>query len=209
MTRKVKRGTGRPRRQETDVAILDAALSIFLQAGFEGTSFEQVARRAGVSRATIYRRWASREEMIARALGRLKEESEEGAGARWEKMRLEELVEMMVEYGPKAWVDNDARRLLARVAGSVPDAPLLVQTFWEVYAAPRRAAFSAIVERARSERVLPANTDPELFQAMLGGAMMHKMLLEPGEKGEAELRAHLCAVLRQLGLGAVLDRLGR
>lgn len=195
---------GRPRRPETDEAILRAALDLFMAGGIEGASFEQVARRAKVSRATIYRRWSSKEALIARALGRLKEESEQQIGSPWEEMPLEQLVAMMVEHGPKAWVDLDAKRLLARIVGSLPEAPELMQVYWEVYAAPRRAAFTAIVERARREGVLPEDTDPEVFQDLLGGAVLYRLLLMPGENTEEELRAYFIRVLRQLGLGDML-----
>ncbi|MBO6719370.1 MAG: TetR/AcrR family transcriptional regulator [Rhizobiaceae bacterium] len=198
---------GRPRRPETDDAILSAALSLFIEGGLAGTSFEKVAKAAGVTRATIYRRWSSREALIARALGRMKERGEEPLG-RWQEMPLEALVGAMIEYGPKAWVENDARRLLARIAGSVPDAPELVETFWQVYAEPRRAAFAVIVDKAREEGVLPLDTDAELFQEMLGGAVMYRLLLIPGDNGEAEMRDYMVRLLRQLGLGRVVSKLG-
>ncbi|WP_235911588.1 TetR/AcrR family transcriptional regulator [Mesorhizobium xinjiangense] len=202
------RNPGRPRRPETDDAILSAALGLFIAHGIGGVSFEAVARKAGVTRATIYRRWSDREDMIARALGRLKEKAEAPVG-RWEEMPFETLVQMMVEHGPKGWVDYDARRLLARIIGSQPDAPRLLDVFWDVYGEPRRAAFSAIVERARKEGHLPPETDPDLFQAMMSGAIMYRLLLIPGEDGEDELRAYFVGILRQLGLGEILDRSGR
>jgi AcrR family transcriptional regulator len=204
---KAGRAAGRPRRPETDDAILSAALALFMEGGLDGASFEQVARRAGVTRATIYRRWSSREALVARALGRLKEQGEEPLG-RWQDVSLETMVGMIVEHGPKGWIEADARRLLARIMGSVPDSPQLIQIFWDVYAAPRRTAFNAIVSKAKSEGILPEGTDPDVFQTMLGGAVMYKLLLEPGEKSEEELRAFILLVLRQLGLGEILDRLG-
>lgn len=52
-----------------------------MEGGLDGASFEQVARRAGVTRATIYRRWSSREALVARALGRLKEQGRSRSAA--------------------------------------------------------------------------------------------------------------------------------
>ena len=51
-------------------AILDAALVEFDRHGIRRVSLEDVARRAGVSRTTIYRRFANREELVAAVMDR-------------------------------------------------------------------------------------------------------------------------------------------
>ena len=60
--------SGRPRKPETDAAILDAALAVFGEAGYEGMTVEAVAARAGVGKATIYRRWSSKDDLIIGAI---------------------------------------------------------------------------------------------------------------------------------------------
>ncbi|WP_421873276.1 TetR/AcrR family transcriptional regulator [Nitratireductor rhodophyticola] len=198
------RGRGRPRDPRTDAAILDAALKLFVASGLDGASFEKIAREAGVTRATIYRRWSSRETLIADALGRLKENAEQDFGP-WEQLPLETLIGMMIDHGPRAWVELDARRLLARIIGSVPDAPDLLEIYWEVHIAPRRAAFNIILERARSEGALSPKTDADMFQDMFSGALMHELLLKPGAKSEAGLRDYFIRLLRELGLGDAVE----
>src|SRR5712691_6334503 len=54
---------GRPRSEEAHQAILDAARDLFIQDGFANLRLEHVAARAGVGKATIYRRWSSKEEL--------------------------------------------------------------------------------------------------------------------------------------------------
>ncbi|MGO9140193.1 MAG: TetR/AcrR family transcriptional regulator, partial [Streptosporangiaceae bacterium] len=51
---------GRPRSEQADRAILQAATEILAERGLGGMSIEEVAARAGVGKATIYRRWSSR-----------------------------------------------------------------------------------------------------------------------------------------------------
>ncbi len=58
---------GRPRSAECDRAILDAALSEYAARGLDGMSVDAVAARAGVSKATIYRRYPSKVELVAGA----------------------------------------------------------------------------------------------------------------------------------------------
>jgi AcrR family transcriptional regulator len=59
---------GRPRSPERDAAILEAALAEYGEHGFDGMSVEAVAARAGASKATIYRRYASKLPLVAAAL---------------------------------------------------------------------------------------------------------------------------------------------
>ena len=58
---------GRPRSTECDRAILDAALGEYAIRGLEGMSVDAVAARAGVSKATIYRRYPSKTELVVAA----------------------------------------------------------------------------------------------------------------------------------------------
>ena len=73
MTREDPR-PGRPRDPETDQAILRAALQLLTDRGYAGMSVEGVASRAGVGKTTIYRRYASKEELVAAALAALRDD---------------------------------------------------------------------------------------------------------------------------------------
>ena len=54
----------------TTCAILDAAVAEFEQHGFRRVALDDVARRAGVSRTTIYRRFDGRDELVAAVIDR-------------------------------------------------------------------------------------------------------------------------------------------
>src|SRR5256884_5597991 len=71
---------GRPRSEQADRAIIDAALSLFAESGPEGLCIEQVAARAGVGKATIYRRWPGKEDLLLDAIAALKAPLPEPAG---------------------------------------------------------------------------------------------------------------------------------
>ena len=62
---------GRPRSAVAQRAILDAARDLLISEGFAGLRLEHVASRAGVSKATIYRRWGSKEELCLAVLDEL------------------------------------------------------------------------------------------------------------------------------------------
>src|SRR5437764_7831052 len=62
-----KRG-GRPRSEEADRAIVQATVDALVTEGYAGLSIEGVAARAGVGKATIYRRYASKAELLVEAV---------------------------------------------------------------------------------------------------------------------------------------------
>lgn len=64
-------GRGRPRSPETDRAIRDTALALLREAGPGAVNVDAVAARSGVARTTIYRRYASRDELMATVLDEL------------------------------------------------------------------------------------------------------------------------------------------
>jgi AcrR family transcriptional regulator len=59
---------GRPRSAEADATILAATIEVAGEVGVSGMSMDVVAERAGVSKATIYRRWPSKEQLVLDAL---------------------------------------------------------------------------------------------------------------------------------------------
>ena len=71
VTIEASRGPRRPGRPRSERAIIDAALSVFAESGTEGLCIEEVAARAGVGKATIYRRWPDKEDLLLDAIGAL------------------------------------------------------------------------------------------------------------------------------------------
>jgi AcrR family transcriptional regulator len=62
---------GRPRSEEAHQAILNATLELLVEVGFSALTVEGVASRAGVGKATIYRRWPSKLPLVVEAFGQL------------------------------------------------------------------------------------------------------------------------------------------
>ncbi len=67
----VRRKRGRPRDPEADGRILAAASSLILLHGFDSMTVDEVASSAGVGKATVYRRWARKEDLAVAAMERL------------------------------------------------------------------------------------------------------------------------------------------
>jgi AcrR family transcriptional regulator len=64
------RPPARQRKPYSADTILDVAVRVFRERGYEGSSLEQIARAAGITKASIYYHVRSKEELLARGVGR-------------------------------------------------------------------------------------------------------------------------------------------
>src|SRR5437764_14119622 len=60
--------TGRPRDPQVDAAIRSATLELLVDEGYQATPIQAIARRAGVSAPSIYRRWSNKAELVEAAV---------------------------------------------------------------------------------------------------------------------------------------------
>lgn len=67
----VRRRRGRPRDPRTDERIITAAADLMRRRGFEKMTVDEVAAEAGVGKATVYRRWPSKDDLAVAAMDRL------------------------------------------------------------------------------------------------------------------------------------------
>ena len=67
-----ERHRGRPRDPSRDQAIIDASIDVLVRDGYDRLSMEGVAAAAGVGKATVYRRWGSKAELVIDAMATLK-----------------------------------------------------------------------------------------------------------------------------------------
>lgn len=191
---------GRPRDSATDLRILTAGLDLFLERGVEGASIEQIARRAGVGKPTIYRRWATREELISAAIETLVVEDSgwtppdsvdvESPGA---------FVAAAIEQAAIITTSARYRALMARVFGSAVSHPGLMATYWSRYVVPRRRMAAELLERARELGTFAPDADTDVAIDMMVGAVTYRVL-QPNPPDANEMRRYLREVYRQVGL---------
>jgi AcrR family transcriptional regulator len=189
------RRRGRPRSQAADQAILRAALKVFIESGVEGASIEQIADYAGVARTTLYRRWSSKEALIAQAIA-----SARGEGERWaaERARSAKSVEPLIKALAQVVTRSEYKGLAARLIGSVPGCPELMETYWNNYLLPRRTAMLQLIEAARDQGIVREDRDPEILLDLISGAIIHHLLVRPGNPTRTEMHAYLSRVMREL-----------
>jgi AcrR family transcriptional regulator len=168
------RPPGRPRSQKAHQAILAAAMELLLAQGLHAMSMDDVARRAGVSKATIYRWWPSKERLALDALatewtttppvGRRRTGSLHG--------------DLLARFRP--WIRQLNRQPYARVvAGLVAEAqtnPEFAELYREHFVRPRRDATRELLVDARDRGEIAAGTDLEVTLDLLYGPIYHRLL---------------------------------
>lgn len=66
-----ERGRGRPRSEQAHSAILGASIALIREVGYDAVTMDGIAARAGVGKATVYRRWKTKESLVCEALEQL------------------------------------------------------------------------------------------------------------------------------------------
>jgi AcrR family transcriptional regulator len=190
---------GRPRDPEADAAILRAAFDLFLERGVEGTSIEQVAKRAGVGKLTVYRRWQSKEDLLARAIELIVEDRDWSWEADLTTTTPAEIIERNLPVAAETTTNPRFRALVARVYGSAVSHPALLATYWRHYILPRRRSTAAFVESAIDAGTIQPDVDVDVLIDMMAGAITYRVL-QPDPPDATEMLRYLRAVYHQAGL---------
>jgi AcrR family transcriptional regulator len=169
------RRPGRPRSERADRAIIDAALSLFAETGPEGLCIEKVAARAGVGKATIYRRWPGKEELLLDAIAALQAPLPEPAG----RSVREDLVTLLGAIRDSI-ADPRRAREFALLLGEGAKYPRLMARYVETVLEPRREVIRSVLRRGVATGELRASVDIDAALFMLTGAVVARGKTDPG-----------------------------
>jgi AcrR family transcriptional regulator len=167
---KTKRG--RPRSSHTEKAILKAAGEMVLASGLAELTIEGVAERAGVGKASIYRRWPSKGALAFDAVldGILATQPTPDTGS------LEGDLARVAESWIALSKVRRGGRAVAHFIAEVQSDPDLAVAWRERFVNPIRLARRPIIERAIARGEIPAGSDPELIMDLLFGPLYHRYL---------------------------------
>ncbi|RBQ16275.1 TetR family transcriptional regulator [Spongiactinospora rosea] len=183
---------GRPRSQEVDTAVLAAALDLLIERGASETSIEQVAQRAGVTRATVYRRFTDKTALLIQAIESVHQNHDPDA-LEWPD--LEHMLDNWATY-----LSNPRnRRMLRRLYGAVDDYPELLQAYRNAHGGRRAEATRGALRRSCDQGRLPRVTDVGVLQEMLNGAVLHHLGAYPDTLGAPAIKDFFVAILQQTG----------
>lgn len=164
---------GRPRSEEAHQAILNATLELLVEVGFSALTVEGVASRAGVGKATIYRRWPSKLPLVVEAFGQLPgfEDADTGDLAG-------DLKKMLRGY-LDAFNSTPLSAVLPSLAGERTHNPELSQLFGPVSKDRRRPLVKAF-ERAVARGEVAADLDLDLAADLVVGPIAVALFFKGG-----------------------------
>lgn len=170
---------GRPRDPSRDTAILNATLDLLGEDAYDRITVRAIAQRAGTGLATLYRRWHTKEEVVADAVASIKDLPPEPLPDTDPRETLVDLVAALVDVmqGPR-------RALIPNLLGQLPHHPVLAETMRTRLIFPRLAAMTAHLA------AIPG-VDPERVEdsaGLLPATVIYRILLLGQHMTKADAR---------------------
>jgi len=164
---------GRPRSEKARAAILAATTDLLLAHGLAAVSMDTVAERAGVSKATIYRWWPSKELL---ALDALYQESAASQPRRPDTGTLRGDLLALLQPWARLVTGRPYGRLIAALVTQAQTDPAFGRQYRARFVEPRRDEARAVLRRAIERGEMPTGTNTELALDLLYGPLYHRLL---------------------------------
>jgi AcrR family transcriptional regulator len=161
------RKPGRPRSSDADRAIIEATLELLVESGVAATAIEHVAARAGVSKATIYRRWPNKDALIIDAIATVEEPDPELPGT---SLR-DDLVAISTNViGRK--LSEQSNKLYAWMAAEADRVPEIRRQYKNLVVERRRAFVRRVLCDWQAQGELRADVDIEVALLLVVGPVL-------------------------------------
>jgi AcrR family transcriptional regulator len=191
---------GRPRSAKAHEAILEAAAGLLLEHGLAAVSMDAVAARAGVSKATIYRWWPTKETL---ALDALYAEWTLAAPVPKDTGSLRgDLIELLSPWVRLVAAQPYARVIAALLANTRTD-PAFAAEYRRRVIEPRRGQAREIFRRAIERGEVPADLDLEVALDLIYGPLYLRLLQDHAPLDDGFVRAAVDMVIA--GVAATSD----
>jgi AcrR family transcriptional regulator len=165
------RKPGRPRSAQSHQAILEATVELLAETGYEAMSIEAVAARAGVGKTTIYRRWASKEELVSEAIRTLHSEL---AFVDTGNIRDDLITFLKSTFQARPSI---VENLLLKMLSEMRTNPEIYSTFHASIIAPRLQELTQFVQRAQARGEIRPDLDPLFVIDLIAGPALYRLLL--------------------------------
>ncbi|KAA1399603.1 TetR/AcrR family transcriptional regulator [Aeromicrobium ginsengisoli] len=180
---------GRPRDPSRDDAIIDAAIGTLIREGYDRMSIEGVATAAGVGKATVYRRWNSKAELVVDAMATLKPSVDTiDTGS------LDGDIDLMIAVSCSPHSER-LLQVMVSICSALPREPELLEAFRTRFTAPRIARISGILERAVARGELDHDIDIAMAASLMPSLMLQRVLTTGQPAGRAYAQQVVGSVL--------------
>ena len=162
---------GRPRDPSRDEAIIDAAVDVLIRDGYDRLSMEGVAAVAGVGKATVYRRWSSKAELVIDAMATLKPALDSiDTGS------LDGDLKLMITASSSP-LSQRLSEVMVSICSALPREPELLEAFKTRFTEPRIALISEMLERAQQRGDLGSEIDVAMAASLVPSLMLQRALM--------------------------------
>ena len=172
------KGPGRPRSERAHEAILEATLDLLVEEGFSRMSIEAVATRAGVGKATIYRRWPSKADLVAEAVGCMKGHELNDVDTGNVRDDLVSLWRQASKGGDSG--SGEVTELMVKLMSARARHPELQEAFVRHVIEPRRRIVAGVLRRGIERGELRADLDVGLTMDVLMGLAAYRTMINAG-----------------------------
>jgi AcrR family transcriptional regulator len=186
------RPPGRPRSPEADRAILRATVDLLADEGYGGVTMEGVAARAGVGKATVYRRWPCKSALVVDAVDACRESGSQPP----DTGSIREDLLVFVRGFMHHLRTSDAGRVMPALVAELARSPELADAFREGFVQPRRAKVLHAVRRGVERGDVREDVDADLVADGVVALLMHRFLVT-GMEIDDDLPARVVDLLCQ------------
>jgi AcrR family transcriptional regulator len=182
---------GRPRSREADRAILAATLDLLAERGLAAMSIEEIAARAGVGKATIYRRWSSKGLLALDAFvtSFREQQPEPDTGT----LRGDLIAALTVWI--RTVTETPMGPMLTGLIAEAQHDPELRAAWRDRVIEPLRVQHRIMLDRAIARGEIPASTDQEVVLDLFFGVAQHRLLLGHHPMNDEFIRAVVDVIL--------------
>ncbi|MEU8195133.1 TetR/AcrR family transcriptional regulator [Microbispora amethystogenes] len=160
---------GRPRDAALDQRITAVVLEVLAESGYEGMSFEEVARRCQTSKASLYRRWGSKREMVIAAVKA--GPAQRGAGEPIATGSLRGDVLSLCRRLDQTMRAADSRTAMLLLQAGLED-PDLCDAIENAIGPTGARLPRQVIDAAIARGELPDGADPFAFDEVVGAALL-------------------------------------
>ena len=180
------RPQGRPRDPKVDQAILQATLELVAEGGYGSLTMEAVAAAAGVGKATLYRRYAGKEQLVIDAVASMTDPYDPPEGA-----SVAEQLVALLEVTRSKGTSTLAGKLFPRLISARAEHPELMASYREQVIEPRRARFAAVLRRGVESGLIRADVDLNYATDLLIGPLAYRNLIRIDATPDPDLPARV------------------
>jgi AcrR family transcriptional regulator len=171
---------------ERERAILTATLEVLAETGYDALRLDTVAARAKASKATLYRHWPGKAELVVHAI-QCYEQDDFGKDADTGSLRGDLIATLA---GMRDMMSGPPGQLMTGLVAALQKDTDLARVVRVSMMEDKRQVTQRLLDRAIARGELPADTDPRIFPELAPGIIFMRIFLS-GEPVDEEFLAHL------------------